>query len=96
MSQKLLGTMNSLNKVKLEDYKEPEYLIPDIFLDISIMQEVVKVVSRYSIERNNIDNKQTAENIISFLNILKGFITCILSFTVFEYLINHMGYFYLR
>tara|TARA_B100000927_G_C16385575_1_gene437232 strand:- start:11 stop:544 length:534 start_codon:yes stop_codon:yes gene_type:complete len=28
------------------------------------------------------NNKQTAENIVSFLNILKGFISCIITFTV--------------
>ena len=60
--------MKGLNKVRLKDYKEPEYLIPEIFLDISIMEKEVKIISRYSIKSNNknqtirlhgIDLKQT-------------------------------------
>ncbi len=49
--------MGILNKTRLIDYKEPDYLIPNIFLEFYIRENNVKVISTYDIKIRNIYNE---------------------------------------
>ncbi len=77
--------MRTLNKVRLIDYKEPEYLIPNIFLDISIMKSKVKIISTYDIKTINVSDQKIK---------LKGVCIELESIKINNYILNSNEYKY--